>query len=124
MSRGSSQSSGFPTRSNIKWPVQLQKMARKLTFRILKEDELYYQCSENKGADQLCSYCTADLRICFRLGKIQFSHGEARDSAGISSTLNSGNSFVAEHVWLCICIIKGTLRKWYSFLGLKYLADI
>ena len=24
--------------------------------------------SENKGADQLCSYCTADLRLCFRLG--------------------------------------------------------
>ena len=23
--------------------------------------------SENKGADQLCSYCTADLRLCFRI---------------------------------------------------------
>ena len=33
------------------------------------EEELYYQCSENKGADQLCSYCTADLRLCFRIGK-------------------------------------------------------
>ena len=30
---------------------------------------LYYPCSENKGADQLCSYCTADLRLCFRIGK-------------------------------------------------------
>ena len=27
---------------------------------------MYYPCSENKGADQLCSYCTADLRLCFR----------------------------------------------------------
>ena len=26
-------------------------------------------CSESKGADQLCSYCTADLRLCFRIGK-------------------------------------------------------
>ena len=24
-------------------------------------------CGENKGADQLFSYCTADLRLCFRL---------------------------------------------------------
>ena len=24
-------------------------------------------CSENKGADQLRSYCEADLRLCFRL---------------------------------------------------------
>ena len=25
--------------------------------------ELYYLCCENKGADQLCSYCTADLKL-------------------------------------------------------------
>ena len=30
---------------------------------------MYYQCSENKGADQLRSYCEADLRLCFRVGK-------------------------------------------------------
>ena len=30
---------------------------------------MYYLCSENKGADQLCSYCTADLRLCFSIGK-------------------------------------------------------
>ena len=28
---------------------------------------MYYLCSENKGADQLRSYCEADLRLCFRL---------------------------------------------------------
>ena len=27
-------------------------------------------CGENKGADQLCSYCTADLRLCFRICKL------------------------------------------------------
>ena len=26
-------------------------------------------CSENKGTDQLCSYCTADLCLCFHVGK-------------------------------------------------------
>ena len=30
---------------------------------------MYYPCSENKGADQLRSYCEADLRPCFRIGK-------------------------------------------------------
>ena len=30
---------------------------------------MYYPISKNKGADQLCSYCTADLRLCFRIGK-------------------------------------------------------
>ena len=25
---------------------------------------MYYMCSENKGADQLHGYCTADLRLC------------------------------------------------------------
>ena len=33
-------------------PVQLQKMARGLKFRIKIEEGLYYPCSENKGADQ------------------------------------------------------------------------
>ena len=31
---------------------------------------MYYPCSENKGADQLRSYCEADLRLCFRLCKL------------------------------------------------------
>ena len=26
---------------------------------------MYYPSSENKGADQLSSYCEADLRLCF-----------------------------------------------------------
>ena len=38
------------------------------------EEGLYnsYPCSENKGADQLCSYCTADLCLCLSIGKILF----------------------------------------------------
>ena len=37
-----------------------------LKFRIKVEEGLYYPCSENEGADQLRSYCAADLRLCFR----------------------------------------------------------
>ena len=32
--------------------------------------ELYYPCSENKGADQLRGYREADLRLCFRLCRL------------------------------------------------------
>ena len=46
---------GFQARSDTKWTVQLQKMARGCTFRIKEEEELYYICSENIGADQLRS---------------------------------------------------------------------
>ena len=32
-------------------------------------------CSKNKGADQLYSYCTADLRLCFlHMQKALFPH--------------------------------------------------
>ena len=33
------------------------------------EEGLYYLCSENKEADQLLSYCAADLHLCFRICK-------------------------------------------------------
>ena len=62
-------SSGFPTRSDKNRAVQAQKMARGFKFRIYEVDELYYLCSENKGADQLRGYREADLRLCFRICK-------------------------------------------------------
>ena len=43
---------------------------RKLKILDLGRRGIVLFCSENKGADQLCSYCTADLRLCFRIGKI------------------------------------------------------
>ena len=60
-------SSGFPTRSDTTRPVQLQKMARGLKFWIQEEEELYCSCSENKGADQLCTIIalTAQLICAF-----------------------------------------------------------
>ena len=60
----------FLNRSDTNRSVQSQKRARILKFRIQVEKELYYQSSENKGADQLRIYCEADLRLCFRLGRL------------------------------------------------------
>ena len=60
---------GLSTRSDTNHPVQAQKKARILKFWIQVDEGLYYLCSEDKGADQLCSYCTANLRLCFRIGK-------------------------------------------------------
>ena len=59
------QQSGFPTKLDKNRPVQSQKQARTLKIWILKEEEMYYLCRENNGADQLCSNCTADLRLLF-----------------------------------------------------------
>ena len=60
----------FPNRSDTNRSAQSQKRAGILKFRIQGEEELYYPSSENKGADQLRSYCEADLRLCFRLGRL------------------------------------------------------
>ena len=60
----------FPNRSDTNRPVQLQKQDRSLKFWNEVVEELYYPCSENKGADQLRNYCEADLRLCFRLGRL------------------------------------------------------
>ena len=38
---------------------------------------MYYPNSENKGTDQLHSYCEADLRLCFRLCRLLVSHAVA-----------------------------------------------
>ena len=64
-----SRSLGFLNRSDTNRSMSLQKVARNLKFRIKAEEELYYPYCENKGADQLCSYCEADLRLCFCIGK-------------------------------------------------------
>ena len=60
----------FPNRSGTNRSVQAYKMARDWKCWIKKVEELYYPCSENKGADQLCSYCETDLRLCFRLCRL------------------------------------------------------
>ena len=55
-------------------------MARGLKFRIYEAEGLYYLCSKNKGADQLCGYHigdTANLQLCFCISKSMFSHDAA-----------------------------------------------
>ena len=56
-------SSGFSTRTHTNRTAQPQKIARGLKF------ESSYLSSKNKGADQLCGYPEADLRLCFRICK-------------------------------------------------------
>ena len=58
-------SSVFLTRSDTNRTVHPQKMARGLNFLSEEVEGMYYLCSENKGAGQLCRYFTADLRLCF-----------------------------------------------------------
>ena len=63
----------FPNRSDtngggVNRPVQSKKMTRGWKFR--KVEALNYPCCENKGADQLRSYCEADLRLCFRICRL------------------------------------------------------
>ena len=62
-------SSGIPTRSDTSRAVQSQKMVRGLKFWTSVEEGLYFPYSENKEADQLRSYCAADLCLCFRICK-------------------------------------------------------
>ena len=54
-----------PIRCDKNRAVQSLQMVRGWKVWIKKVEELYYPCSENKGADQLRSYCEADLRLCF-----------------------------------------------------------
>ena len=71
----------FPNRSDKNRPVQAQKRARSLKFRIQVEEELYYPSSENKGADQLRGYREADLRLCFRICRLLvFPWGGSNDN--------------------------------------------
>ena len=53
---------GFPTISNLTRSDQSQKF-RSLIFKIQVDGVMYHPCSENQGADQLCSYCEAELHF-------------------------------------------------------------
>ena len=54
---------------------------------------MYYPCSENKGADQLCSYREADLHLCSHYADCSFYYAMAHkvDSRSIPT---SGTIFV------------------------------
>ena len=65
-------------------------MDRSLKFRIKKVEGLYYLCSENKGADQLCGYREADCVFVFAYAKSRFSHNEAHNTLKISHSVYLG----------------------------------
>ena len=67
-------------------------------------EELYYPCSENNGADQLCSYCTADLRLCFRIGKIRVSH-DAAQIRKTESAVSWRYLCYGSNVWVLIFVL-------------------
>ena len=48
----------------------------------MKEGELFYLCSENKGVDQLFGYCKADLHLCF------FAYSKCYDMAHIIASVD------------------------------------
>ena len=66
----------FLNRSDTNQAAQSQKQARSLKFRIKEEEEVFYPCSENKGAGQLRGYREAVPRLCFRICRLLvFSRG-------------------------------------------------
>ena len=73
--------------SDTKWAVQPKKMVRDLKFRVKKVECTMYVV-KTKGADQLGSYCAADLRLCFHRSKKQvFSHCGSDHNTQIVSCL-------------------------------------
>ena len=76
---------GFRPGPTKNQPIQSQKQARSLKFQIYQEEGLYLLCSENgenKDDNQLCSYCTADLHLCFRICRLlDFLCGDSNNVA-------------------------------------------
>ena len=69
-------------------------------------------CGENKGTDQLRSYCTADLHLCFVYAKSRFSHDMAhirtvpphsRNRANITLRSTKPTSLVSE--WVAVLLL-------------------
>ena len=99
-------------------------MTRDGIFWIKKVEELYYPRSENKGADQLRSCCEADVRLCFRLGKIPvfLRRGSLLKQVDTSSSVKTGLKRVIliplypqMHLYLLIQNLKiwfDALRPW------------
>ena len=93
------------TRSNTNWPVQSQEQARSLKFWIKKVEELYYQSSETKGADQLRSYCEADLHLCFRLCRLLVFPCSSAFRNELYPILISWVSTCREHVFVVFILV-------------------
>ena len=84
-----------PTITNL---YSCGKKASSLKIWVNVEEELYCTWGEYKGADQLCSYCTTDLRLCFRLAKIWFSH----DAVKMTNVFFVLLIQILFHIWGCV----------------------
>ena len=66
-------------------------------FQIEEVEELYYLCSENKGADQCRGYREADLRLSFRICK---NPGFFHDAANFESPISTSEGAAIGRVYL------------------------
>ena len=103
---------GIPTRSDTNEDVQRPEIARGLKFRTLEVEGSYYPCSENKGADQLRSYREADLCLCFRICKSQFSHDKAQmaNTVDLAHYEPSHMDLQCLQIQLLLCLVLNRLR--------------
>ena len=73
---------------------------------------MYYPCSENKGADQLRGYREADLRLCFRIGRLLVF---SRTGSYISMYLYIHGAFIRIQkiftVFSCMSALKDTVKS-------------
>ena len=71
-----------PTRPDTNQPVHAQKMVRGWKFWIKEEEDLYYPCSEIKGADHLCSTAQLICALVFAYADCWFSHAVVHIKVG------------------------------------------
>ena len=108
----------FSNRSDTNRPVQAQKRARSLKFRIEVEEELYIPSSENKGADQLRGHREADLRLCFRLCRLLVFPwgGSYFAKAGI---LKASKQFMCYYRFKCVLIRNSCNKTIWSYMNVE-----
>ena len=110
----------FPNRSDTNRPIQSQRHARRLKFRIL-EEEVYYLCSENKGADQLRGYREADLRLCFRLSRLLvFPCGGSFLIRQLPNILDDYRKDLNRDDWCVLIGFRGDSKFWIYYVGCLY----
>ena len=76
---------------------------------------MYYLCSESIGADQMCNYCTDDLRFCFR-----FVQKVVEKRYDLIDAFNSTSRYLDDLLNIYL-VQKETQCFYLQFLGLKIL---
>ena len=70
--------------------------------------ELYYPCSENKGADQLRGYREADLRLCFCICRLLvFSRGGSTADQHLCFRFTDSKIYIFLKSEICFCDCTG-----------------